>query len=126
MSQLCINSYYTSRGVLTVLPMPNVNAVKGSWYHGQETAIFDCHLRNYYTANWLMFQVLCLYGCHFWPDSGPDSDSPENCYLNVKKLTFFFNCQKLSFFFQKIAIGNFLEKKWQFFFFFNVKFLAIF
>ena len=40
------------------------------------------------------------------------ADPPENCHLNVKKLT------KIVIFFNKIAIGNFVEKMTVFVFFF--------
>ena len=71
-----------------------------------------------FAVNWLDFRCLKDEFSENWPVKPQvyprwcQSDPPENCHLNVKKL------QKLDLFLKKIAIGNFFFK--------YVKFLAIF
>ena len=60
----------------------------------------------------------------------PSGKLPFDCQKIAKNLTFFQkkkNCQKFSFFSKKLPLAIFLKKKMAFFFFWkNVKFLAIF
>ena len=79
-------------------------------------------------------RVTAAYFCHLETNSASFStpDPPQNCYLNVKKLSktwHFFqnNCQKLSFFSKKLPFAIFLKKMKIFGNFKkNFKFLAIF
>ena len=47
--------FYKHQGFLTVLSMPDFPA-KRSWYHGQNTAINDCHCRARYTSSFVLVQ----------------------------------------------------------------------
>merc|ERR1719239_1764193 len=64
--------YYTSRGVLTVYRYPENKLTQGTWYHGQDTAIYDCFLRNEFTSAWVLLQdmdefVVSLHAAR-WPE----------------------------------------------------------
>ena len=48
--------FYIRHGILSVLQMPNEIPAKGSWYHGQQVSIQDCHTRNRYISTYVIVQ----------------------------------------------------------------------